>query len=199
MRKDISRRIFNKYYIILRHHHSLCHNCITSDISTWIKNVKNSSVETNRSVSTLISKQLKPKKKKAFIASYFDDMNGNQYKLFTRISKAQISEIASTISMSNQNVLIFFTIMLRRNSQVFASALFGITQPRISQIFREAIKKMSHLSVPKHIGSNVFDRNNIIRYHSPECVKLLLSNAVAMIDSTYIYVVVDFKIYFKGN
>ncbi|CAF4970613.1 unnamed protein product [Rotaria sp. Silwood1] len=47
---------------------------------------------------------------------------------------------------------------------------------------------MSELYVPKHIGSQAFQRNNIIHKHSPTWVKLLLPNAVAMIDSTYIYI-----------
>ncbi|CAF3002057.1 unnamed protein product [Rotaria sp. Silwood2] len=108
--------------------------------------------------------------------------------MFSRLSKAEISEIASAISTSNQNVFIFFTIMFRGISQAFASVLFDITQQRVSQIFHETIEKMSHAFVPKHIGSQVFTRQNIIRNHSPEWIKLLLPNAVVMIDSTYIYI-----------
>ncbi|CAF1406150.1 unnamed protein product, partial [Didymodactylos carnosus] len=76
--------------------------------------------------------------------------------------------------------------MFRGISQVFASALFGIHQSRISRILHETIDKMSEVFVPKYIGSHVFT-NNIIHNHSPEWLKLLLPNAVATVDSTYIY------------
>jgi hypothetical protein len=103
IRKNVSHRIFNDYRIILQHHHSLCGNCALSDISTRIKNVKDSSFGINRSTSTLLSKQLKPKKKKTSLSTKFDDTTEDQCKLFTRLSKAQISEIASIINTSNQN------------------------------------------------------------------------------------------------
>ncbi len=172
IRKDVSRRIFNDYHIILQHHHSLCGDCSSSDISMWIKNIKDSSIGINRSISSLLSKQLKPKKKKTSLFINFDDVEENQCKQFTRLSKAQISEIASTISTSNQNVFIFFRIMFRGISQAFASVLFDITHQRVSQIFHETIEKMSHAFVPKHIGSQVFKRKNIIHNHTPEWIKL---------------------------
>jgi len=52
--KNISRGIFNDYNIILKHNHSLCSNCISSDVSKWINNVKLSSVQVNRSISSLL-------------------------------------------------------------------------------------------------------------------------------------------------
>jgi hypothetical protein len=66
-------------------------------------------------------------------------------------SIVQISEIASTISTSKENIFVFFTIMVRGISQLFASVLFGITQLRISQIFHETIEKMSHIFLPNRI------------------------------------------------
>ncbi|CAF4030688.1 unnamed protein product [Rotaria magnacalcarata] len=78
--------------------------------------------------------------------------------------------------------------MFRGISQTFTGTLFGLTQPRISQIFQETVKKMSEVLVPLYIGSQAFQRNDIIHNHSPEWVKVLLPNAVAMIDSTYVYV-----------
>ncbi|CAF3930089.1 unnamed protein product [Rotaria sp. Silwood1] len=78
--------------------------------------------------------------------------------------------------------------MFRGISQRFASALFDISQSRISKIFHEIIKKMSEVFVPIYIGSQCFQRHNIIHNHSPGWVKLLLPNAAAMIDSTYIYI-----------
>ncbi|CAF4682511.1 unnamed protein product, partial [Rotaria sp. Silwood2] len=78
--------------------------------------------------------------------------------------------------------------MFRGISQTFTGTLFGLTQPRISQIFHETVKKMSEVFVPLYIGSQAFQRHDIIHNHSPEWVKVLLPNAVAMIDSTYVYV-----------
>jgi hypothetical protein len=135
--------------------------------------VKCSSFGINQSISNLLSKQLRPNKKKTSLPIEFDDITENQCKLFTRLSKVQVSEIESTINTSNQNVFIFFTIMFRGISQVFASVLFDITQQRISQIFHETIEKISHLFVPKYIGSQFFKRKNIINHHSPKWVKLM--------------------------
>ncbi|CAF3841433.1 unnamed protein product [Rotaria sordida] len=76
--------------------------------------------------------------------------------------------------------------MFRGISQIFSGTLFGLTQPRISQIFHETVKKMSEVFVPLYIGSEAFQRHDIIHNHSPEWVKVLLPNAVAIIDSTYV-------------
>ena len=82
----------------------------------------------------------------------------------------------------------FFTIMFRGISQTFASTLFGLTQRRISQIFHETVKKLTKGFVPLCIGSQVFQRHDIIHYHSSEWVKVLLPKAVAMTNSTYVYI-----------
>ncbi|CAF3281972.1 unnamed protein product [Rotaria socialis] len=47
---------------------------------------------------------------------------------------------------------------------------------------------MSEVFVPLYIGSQAFQRHDIIHVHSPESVKVLLPNVVAMIYSTYVYV-----------
>ena len=47
---------------------------------------------------------------------------------------------------------------------------------------------MPEVFVPLYIGSRTFQRREIIHYHSPEWVKVLLPKAVAMIDSLYAYI-----------
>ncbi|CAF0835139.1 unnamed protein product [Didymodactylos carnosus] len=107
---------------------------------------------------------------------------------FSRLSKPDITQLASIIRSPCQNVFIYFTMMFRGICQRFASVLFGISQTRISQIFHEVIDQMVQHFVPLHIGPTAFTSDDIMQNHTPKWATLLLPQAIGMIDSTYIYV-----------